>query len=339
MAIGRDGNRGLFRPSHMTKYSIKKMSRDAAKGDCMKREILRIPSPADGLELEALAISPDGEPSGIVQISHGMSEHKERYEPFMEFLAQNGLASVIHDHRGHGASVRELSDLGYFYTEKTEALVEDLYAVTKWAKKRWPNVPLTLFSHSMGTLVARCYLKSHDDELDRLILCGPPTENSAVGAAIGMTKVAKAFGGDRRPNNMLNGLALGEANKRFGEPFAWLSTDPAEVEKYRKDPLCGFVFTNNGFLNLFLLMKEAFDPNGWGMRHRDLPILLIAGADDPIIRSEKDFRDLEHFLSLRGYADLSSKLYPAMRHELLNEKDRNTVYLETLLFTQTGKIA
>ena len=65
-------------------------------------KIEKIKSSSDNLELELIYMEPKGEIKGVVQISHGMSEHKERYYEFMEYLKDNGYAVVIHDHRGHG---------------------------------------------------------------------------------------------------------------------------------------------------------------------------------------------------------------------------------------------
>lgn len=88
----------------------------------------------DGLNISVEVIEPEKNPIGIIQLSHGMSEHKERYEPFMEYLADKGYITVIHDHRGHGKSIKAKDDLGYFYTKDITAIVEDLYQVTKHIK-------------------------------------------------------------------------------------------------------------------------------------------------------------------------------------------------------------
>ena len=298
----------------------------------LKKEVFTFNSSVDGLTIETEIIAPNDNPCGIVQFSHGMAEHKERYEDFMTFLAKNGFVTIIHDHRGHGQSIRSKEDLGYFYTTNTQAIVEDLHNVIKIIKNKYPSLPLYLFSHSMGTLVARKYLKKYDNELSRLILCGAPTKNSAVNFAIMLAKISSKIHGDKYRNKLLNQLAFGSANKKFGQINAWLSSDLAEVDKYQHDPLCGYTFTNNGFLNLFSMMKEAFDERDWQPANRDLPILLIAGSDDPIIQSEKMFAQLEAFLNKVGYHNTSSKLYENMRHELLNEKNKHTVYNDVLNF-------
>ena len=123
--------------------------------------IKKITSKQDGLKLE-IAIMECENPKGIVQFSHGMAEHKERYFDFMQYLNDRGYICVIHDHRGHGSSVKSKNDYGYFYTENADYIVEDLFQVTEYVREMYPGLEVTLFSHSMGTLVARCYLKKYD---------------------------------------------------------------------------------------------------------------------------------------------------------------------------------
>ena len=300
----------------------------------MKREELTLHSDFDGLPLSLLLILPEGKPKGILQISHGMEEHKERYEPFMTFLAEQGYGSVIHDHRGHGKSVRDPEDLGYFYTEDIRAITDDLRKVSDHILSRFPDTPLFLLGHSMGSLVARVLMKDRDESFRKLILCGPPTKNNGVYLALLLTRLSIFLRGSRFRNPLMNRLALGAANRKFRTESAWISSDPDTVEKFRKDPLCGFLFTNNGFYNLFVLTKEACSKRGFQVRNPQLPILLIAGREDPIIRSPKHFYRLEAFLRDLGYRNVRSILYPGMRHELLNEKDRRRVWQDLLDFLE-----
>ena len=122
-------------------------------------ESFYIPSKVDGLQLSVMTITPDCAPVGIVQISHGMCEHKERYIPIMEFLASKGFACIIHDHRGHGGSVKSEEDLGYFYQGGEKGLIADVALVGTQMKKKHPGLPFYLLGHSMGSLIARAYLK------------------------------------------------------------------------------------------------------------------------------------------------------------------------------------
>ena len=124
-----------------------------------------IVSSSDGLKLDIAYIVPKGETLGVIQISHGMAEHKERYFDFMEFLASNGYICVISDHRGHGKSIKNEDDLGYFYTDNINFIVDDLHEVTLYIKKKFKDKKIYLFSHSMGTLVSRCYIEKYDADI------------------------------------------------------------------------------------------------------------------------------------------------------------------------------
>lgn len=285
----------------------------------------------DGLRLDVEEVVPE-RIRGIVQISHGMAEHKERYEEFMRFLAEHDYMAVIHDHRGHGNSVNDLVELGYFYTEDIQGIIEDLHQITRWIKEQYPGLPIYLFSHSMGTLVARNYIKKYDSDIQKLILCGPPTKNAGAASALLMAKVSRTMKGGMYRNQYIHNLAFRGYDRDEKTANNWLSTDIEKVEAYNKNPLCGYVFTNNGFINLFQLMQEAFSTKGWGKNNLTLPILIIAGEEDPVIQSREKFEQLEQFLRGIGYSEIKSKLYPGMRHELLNERNKEQVYQEILAF-------
>lgn len=295
-------------------------------------KIEHISSEFDGLKLEAAVTTPAEAPKGIIQFSHGMAEHKERYFDFMNYLSGHGYICVIHDHRGHGGSVEKEEDYGFFYTENEQAIIEDLYTVTKFIKNRYPGIPLFLFSHSMGTLVARGFLKRYDSEIEKIVLCGPPTYNAAVGLGLFLAKLSKPFYGKKVSNRMLNAMAFSGFNTGNTIPNGWLSENQRNVIQYNEDPKCGFVFTTNGFINLFKLQKAAFDKRNWKVNNPNLSFFVIAGADDPVIRSREKFEALTDFLTGLGYGDVRSKLYEHMRHEILNETSKHDVYRDVVRF-------
>ena len=294
--------------------------------------IEKIFSEFDGLKLEVAIKTPAEEPKGIIQFSHGMAEHKERYFDFMDYLSGHGYVCVIHDHRGHGESVETEEDYGFFYTENEQAMIEDLYVITKFMKKSYPDIPIFLFSHSMGTLVARGFLKKYDAEIQKLVLCGPPTYNAAAGLGLLLAKLLKPFYKEKTPNKILNAMVFTDFNSGNGVSNGWLSKNQINVAQYNEDPKCGFTFTTNGFINLFKLQKAAFDKKDWRVRNAHLPMLVIAGKDDPVIRSEKKFKELIDFLRKLGYVDVRSRLYGDMRHEILNEINKQDVYCDIVRF-------
>lgn len=297
-------------------------------------QIENIISEKDCLQLEVAILEPKEKPKGIVQISHGMSEHKERYYEFMKYLSENGYICVIHDHRGHGASVKNKRDLGYFYTEDINYIIDDLYQITKYIKNKYPDLKINLFAHSMGTLVARGYLKKYDDKINKMILSGPPTENSMALLGLMIAKFLNLFYKKNVPNKLLNNLTFGNYSKDVNKKNEWICLNEDIVEAYNKDELCGYIFTTNGFINLYKLMINAFKKNNWNMKNKNLPIYIIAGRNDKVIQNEEKFTKLSKFITERGYKNVQSKLYNDMKHEILNEKNNKIVYKDILDFIE-----
>jgi hypothetical protein len=297
-------------------------------------QIENIISEKDCLQLEVAILEPKEKPKGIVQISHGMSEHKERYYEFMKYLSENAYICVIHDHRGHGASVKNKRDLGYFYTEDINYIIDDLYQITKYIKNKYPDLKINLFAHSMGTLVARGYLKKYDDKINKMILSGPPTENSMALLGLMIAKFLNIFYKKNVPNKLLNNLTFGNYSKDVNKKNEWICLNEDIVEAYNKDELCGYIFTTNGFINLYKLMINAFKKNNWNMKNKNLPIYIIAGRNDKVIQNEEKFTKLSKFITERGYKNVQSKLYNDMKHEILNEKNNKIVYKDILDFIE-----
>lgn len=204
--------------------------------------------------------------------------------------------------------------------------------MTSYIKKQYPNLPVYLFSHSMGTLVARNYLKKHDQEIEKIVLCGPPTENKLAGLGIQFAKISKKIKGDRNRSQFLNQLTFGNYNKNYKIQNEWICSNIEKVNQYNQDELSGYIFTTNGFINLYGLMKNAFNKKNWNVQNPNLKILVIVGCDDPVIQNKNKFENLINFLRSLGYKNITSKLYPKKRHELLNEVDHESIYQDILDF-------
>ena len=295
-------------------------------------ETLTIPSHKDGLPLSVCIATPDsGAPKALVQLAHGMAEHKERYLPFMEYLADHGYAALINDHRGHGASVRDPGDLGYFYADGAEVLVEDLHQLTLWFRDRFPGRKLFLFGHSMGSLAVRVYRQRYDGDIDGLVVCGSPGRNPAAGAGLALNRAMTAIKGERYISQLFVSMTTGSFNKGYpksGSANAWLSTNQDNMQRYDADPLCGFPFTLNGYKALLTLMQNAYRPVSAG--HPGLPVHFLSGAEDPCAPDEKGFNDAVERLRRDGYRNVTARMYPGMRHELLNHANRLEVYGDLL---------
>ena len=292
-------------------------------------ETFTIPGAADGVQLKTLVVAPES-PKAVVQLVHGMAEHKERYIPFMNYLSEAGYACVICDLRGHGETVEKKEDLGWLGKGGMKALVDDVNCVTVWIQEHYPGLPCFLFGHSMGSMVVRSYIKRYDRDFAGVIVCGSPSKNPAAGLGDFLAGCIGLFRGQRYRSQFLADLCTGNNDKKFASDSiknVWLSVNRANVEAYNNDPLCGFVFTVNGYRNgLFKLMKDIYSPDGWPVTKPDMPIHFIAGADDPCIINLKKFSQAVSFLRSRGYREVTSQVYPGMRHEILNETGREDVW-------------
>lgn len=292
----------------------------------------------DGLTIHATMVLPQHEIKGIVQVVHGMSEHRQRYIPFLEHLAKEGYIAVIHDHRGHGDSVKTPADYGYFYEHSGTYIVEDTHQLTYYMKQQYPDLPLYLFGHSMGSLVVRAYTKKYDYELSGLIVCGSPSKNPMALMGLLLVKVLQFFKGEHTRIKFVHQMAFGTFDKKFTNGTSanrWVCSDDHVVENYDRDERCGFIFTLNGFENLFRLMRNVYDDENWLMANPSLPILFLAGKEDPCIVSEAKFQHAYDFKKRVGYQQVKAKLYPGMRHEILNETKKEEVYEDVLEFLRT----
>lgn len=294
----------------------------------MDTKTFTLRSAHDDLDISVMAITSESSPKAIIQLVHGMCEYKERYVPFMEFLCSEGYACVIHDHRGHGASVKSADDLGYFYGGGWNGIVSDILTVNEEIRKMYPESPVYLFGHSMGSLAVRSFTKRHDDRLDGLIVCGSPSRNPAAGAGKMLGKLIAAVKGERHRPALIQKIAFEGFNKRFGSEGinAWLSTDNENVRSYNADPLCGYCFTCNGFIGLFDLMTDTYSSRGWQLAKPGLPVHFIAGSDDPCIISLKGFNEAVSHMKAMGYVNVTAKTYEGLRHEILNEVGREIIW-------------
>lgn len=294
---------------------------------------LKLKASADDLSLAVLVSEPEGSPEGVFQIVHGMCEHKERYVPFMEYLSAHGYVCVIHDHRGHGESVKTPDDLGFMYKGGWRAMVEDVRVVSDWAKSQYPSLKHILLGHSMGSMVVRSFTKRYDGMIDTLFVCGCPSDNPAKSAGKFLADCFALFAGGHSRPKILQKLSFGSFNAPFaqeGYPVAWVCSDKQTLEEYHSDPLCMFQFTANGFSNLTALMKDCYSRKGWELNNPELPVHFISGAEDPCLVSEKAIGKAVDLMKQVGYKNTDLKLYEGMRHEILNETGKRQVWDDIL---------
>lgn len=279
----------------------------------------RVWKPAGGAETKA-----------VLHILHGMAEHGGRYDDFARFLVSKGLAVVIQDHRGHGKSIE--NGLKGFFADAGgwQRVADDAFELSSAIANEFEDVPLFLMGHSMGSFLARTVMVQHPDLYDGVVIMGTGAGQGLVGAAgrvIARREIRK--NGPRKPTIVMNNLSFGGYNKRF-EPgrtgFEWLSRDPAQVDKYVADPLCGFVCTAEFYLDLLDGIAYANSARNASTLPKDLPLLIISGSMDPVGNFSKGVRKVYAMYQRAGLTDVTLALVEGARHEVLNETDRAQTY-------------
>lgn len=295
----------------------------------MLRNEFKFPSSSGLCDIFAQSFIPDsGNVKAVIQISHGMTEHSDRYIPFAEKLCEAGYAVFTNDHLGHRRSVKDDSMLGFFGSEKGYMnIVNDCKKLTEIAKREYPDVPYFFFGHSMGSFIARCYTKYYGDGIDAAVYCGTSGPNPGASVGIAMAKLISKTKGEMHRSEFINSVAFGTYNKKTAKKTDcdWLTKDEDIVQKYISDKYCGFIFTAAGFKDLFSVLNEV-NANDWYLSfNKELPVLLIAGEDDPVGAYGKGVTKVYENLKNTGHSDVTLKLYPTDRHEILNETDREDV--------------
>lgn len=292
----------------------------------MQKTALKIPSAGGGL-LHTVAVSPNETPKAMIQFVHGMAEYVERYRTTMEFLAENGFLCFGHDHFGHGYSVMHEEELGHLpYKSGKDVMVQDTITVTEVYKSQYPDIPCILFGHSMGSFVVRCAAAKRGNLYDGLIVCGTGGPNPALGAGKLVSAIMKTLKGEWNHSPLMYALMFGGYNKRFDDnsKFAWLNSAADEVNLYGNDPLCGFPFTIGGLRSLLNALGEANAKTTFQNTPKDLPVLLIAGAEDPVGNFGNGVKTVEALYKKAG-VKVTCRLYDGMRHEILNEPKKQLV--------------
>lgn len=297
-------------------------------------KIFSLDSAYDGLRLSVAMTCPDRRPDAVLQIAHGMCGCKERYMPFMEYMADHGVACVACDHRGHGSSIKSKDDLGYMYKGGYAALVEDMKLVSDWTIGEFPEVPLVLLGHSMGSMAARIYAKKYDYCLSGMVLCGTPGYEPVVKVLMPLTGLLLLYNRGRFRPAFLQHKASSRYNKKFVSdgPLGWVCSDPDVRLDMLRNPKSNFVFTVNGLHNLLRMMVDAYSEKGWLMSNPEMPVAFLSGEDDPCMKGENGLHDAAKLMYMMGYHNVTAALFTEMRHEILNEREKQVVWDDILDF-------
>lgn len=295
----------------------------------MRDDTLLLPT-ADGFALHVHVWLPDTEPRAVLLIAHGMAEHGGRYRRLAQAVTELGFAVYAPDHRGHGLTARTISDLGFFAdSEGFDRVVGDLRSLHERVAAAHPGAPVVLLGHSMGSFLTQAYLFAHGDELAAAAMTGSSL-NVGLLASLGrqIARFERLRVGPRRPSWLLTRLSFGAFSRTIRDrrtKFDWLSRDPAEVDAYDNDPMCGFDASTQLWIDLLDAFPRLADPANVARVPARLPLWVASGEQDPVHEGGRGFRALQALYEGRGFDDLTFKLYPGARHELFNETNRDEV--------------
>lgn len=302
----------------------------------MKREFY-YPSRDGVTKIHAIEWIPEGEVTAVLQMCHGMVEYIDRYHEFADFLTKHGVYVVGHDHLGHGKSVVSQEKLGFFHeTDGNAYVIADIQQLRMQTAKKYPGVPYFIMGHSMGSFLVRQYLGLYSGGLSGAIIMGTGEQPSlVVNAGKLVCKIIAAIKGWDYRSKFVNNLAVGAYEKKMGA--AWLSKNPENVKKYHEDPLCGFVFTVNAYYHMFSGIAKMNQQEKEGKVAKSLPLLFVAGKDDPVGNYGKGVENVYNKYKKCGYQDVQLKLYEEDRHEILNEEDKDVVFQDILAWLEIKK--
>lgn len=271
------------------------------------------------------------EPKSVLVVSHGMGEHIDRYEGFAHFAAENGVAVIGANHRGHG---EEAALHGHFDDELGwERVLGDLDCIVDYAKAQFA-CPVVLVGHSMGSFAARHYVTLHGAKLKGLVLCGSNYQSPLlfkIAKVIAHSQV-KLFN-KRHPSALMEFLSFGAFNLSVKNPrtaMDWLNRDNAEVDKYIADPLCGFRCTTQFWVDFMGGLAWSSRQEHLKNIPSELAVLVTSGDRDPVSRMGKGAQELQQVLRDCGLKKVDLKLYSGARHELFLEVNRQEFYQDLL---------
>lgn len=281
-----------------------------------------LPTP-DGLML-SVAIFLKDNPKAILQIIHGSAEHKERYFEFAQFMNDNGFAVIISDNRGHGLSVDAQYPLGFI--DSYQKIIDDQYLITQYFRALYPEKEFMLLGHSLGTVFARIYLEKHDAIINKLVLSGTVSYNRFTPIGITLAEIYNHLEGETKHSLLLRTLIMN------GNDTDWLSKNRENIERFKSDPLCGFAYPNESVLTILRAVHELNELKHYECHNPNLPILCVSGEEDPVTGGSSGLNESFKRLHEIGYTTISNKVYPNMRHEVLNEANRYEVFQDILNF-------
>lgn len=267
----------------------------------------------------AATVFPAKQPVGIVQVIHGALEHQSRYFEFADYLSQHGFVVITSDNRGHGKSVSSDDPLGVM--RDWHQLIDDQIRLSRFIRGQFPGLPLFLVGHSFGSILGRLYLQQHDDLLNGLILTGTADYVPFVPVGLFLGQLYQFVHREMAHSkllSMLSGLPSGN--------HSWLSYNQENIRSVSKDPL---MLDEYPVISLITLWKGDYELKQFDHFHcqsPNLPILSITGDHDKFSGGRRGLADTVYSLNRIGYQNITVRVMPHMKHEVLQETNRNRVY-------------
>lgn len=286
--------------------------------------------------LSGVMYIPDGDIHGIFHLVHGMTEYIGRYEPLFSALANEGYLCVGFDNLGHGKTARE-QDLGFIASKNGwRLLVDDVKLFADSVKADYPNLPYILMGHSMGSFITRIAVSQYTDLADKYICCGTAGKNPVAAMGLLLCNIIKLFRGERAVSPFLENIAFGAYNKKFDgdTKYEWLTKDREIIEKYAQDKYCTFHFTVSALHDLIKLIKVCNGKSYFANTKNDLPLLIIAGAMDPVGNYGKGITEVYNNYKASGNTDAAIILYDDCRHEIHNDSCKEQMIKDILEFIE-----
>ena len=270
-----------------------------------------------------------------VIIMTGMEETSARYDEFAKFLNKEGFDVYCIDSFGQGENVLpDMSNLGVWPKSGFRKQVQVVDALVQ--KLRITCLPVFIFSHSMGSFLAQDYIQRYTHHVSKVVLCGSAGKNPATGVGYALARMIVNKKNAYEKAGLLNKLMFGGFNKGIKNPrtpYDWLSFNEANVDKYIADPLCGFGPNNSFCLEFLKGLNRLYKRKFLEKIRKDLDVFIICGEGDPVSQYGKGVAKLEKMYTKKlRLKNVKTKVYPNMRHEILQENDRELVYQDILEF-------
>lgn len=249
--------------------------------------------------------TPEGQPRGVVILSHGLGEHAGRYHHVAKRFGEAGLATYALDHRGHGRSGGKR-----VYLRRIEEYTADFATLVGIAKREHPGVPKIVLGHSMGGAIVFSYGVERPEDYDLMVLSGP-----AVAAQDGVSALLAAVG------KVLGRIAPGVPVQTLDATA--VSRDPEVVADYQADPLVWHGKVPAGIAGELIRVGETMPDRAHAI---DRPLLVVHGSDDRLVH----YRGSERLVEAVASDDVHLKVYPGLYHEVFNEPERAMVLGDVL---------